>query len=676
MRGSMLRMSRGSRVFMARVDLMQLSSGTIQRLTSTVGRVAVQCLLAALTLALVACPKVEPGQNPPPSVAQPPTPPPATPPPATPPPATQPPATPLPALPPASSALTPGPIAFPDGFMKSVKDYGAKGDGTSDDTAAITAALGDGRDTDQDYSGKPKALYFPAGTYLVSNTVQWRGCCVTLQGQGSSSSVIRLKDSAAGFGSSTNPKPVIQTIAGNMAFNQNIWDLAVNTGSGNAGAIGIDYISSNIGSLRNIAIISADGAGARGLDMTRQWPGPLLVKNLLVRGFNVGIDVRHAEYGPTLENIYLENQREAGILNDGNTLAIHALSSKNSVPAIKNTASYGSVILLSATLEGGLGSVSAIENSGQLYARNVSSGGYGSAIKGVSGSSVSEYVSGAVKSLFASNPPAKSLGLPILETPTFSDASLSNWGKFTATYYGDTDGLQALLNSGKSTIYFPSNIYFSYAERAVVVPPSVKRIVGFGGAVNRGDGANGGGIRFIVQDDSSEPLIVEQFKYGIKVEQRGKRPIALKYGSYEYVSQAGAGDLFLEDVGMEPLTVRSGQRVWARQLNNEYGGLKMKNDGGQLWILGLKTERAGTVIETVGGGSTELLGTLIYPATGVPSSDVAFKSVDSKISLIYSVSAYIPGGDYAVQVQETRGGVTKQLLQSDVNGRMPLFVGF
>lgn len=634
---------------------MRTSSATIHRPALSVGRVAVRCVIAALSLALVACPKVETtaNQNPPP---QPPAPPPA--------------------LPPASSTLTAGPISFPDGFMKSVKDYGAKGDGVTDDTAAISSALADGRDTDQDYSGKPKALYFPAGTYLVSNTVEWRGCCVTLQGQGSGSSVIRLKDGAAGFGSSTNPKPVIQTIAGNMAFNQNIWDLAVNTGSGNAGAVGIDYISSNVGSLRNVSIISADGAGARGLDMTRQWPGPLLVKNLLVRGFNIGIDVRHAEYGPTLENIYLENQRTAGILNDGNTLAIHTLSSKNSVSAIKNIASYGSVILLNATLEGGSGTVSAIENSGQLYARNVSSSGYGSAIKGVSGSSVSEYVSGAVKSLFVSNPSAKSLGLPILETPTFSDASLSNWGKFTANSYGDTDGLQALFNSGKSTIYFPSNIYFSFAERAVTVPATVKRIVGFGGAINRGEGANGGGIRLIVQDDSPDPLIVEQFKYGIKVEQRGKRPVALKHGSYGYSSQAGAGDLFLEDVGMEPLTVRAGQRVWARQLNNEAGETKITNNGGTLWILGLKTERAATVIETLSGGSTELLGTLIYPASSVPSSDVAFKSVDSKISLIYSVSSYVPGGDYAVQVQETRGGVTKQLLQSDVNGRMPLFVGY
>jgi hypothetical protein len=574
------------------------------------------------------------------------------------------------------STLTPGPIAFPDSFMKSVKDYGAKGDGITDDTAAITTALKDGRDIVQDYYGRPKALYFPAGTYLVSDTLEWRGCCVTLQGQGSGSSVIRLKDGAAGFGAVDTPKPVIRTIPGNMAFDQNIWDLGVNTGSGNAGAVGIDYISSNIGSIRNVAIISADGAGARGLDMTRQWPGPLLVKNLLVRGFDTGIQVAHAEYGPTLENIFLEDQRKVGILNEGNTLAIRNLSSRNTVPAIKNVASYGSIILLNATLQGGSSAVSAIENAGYLYARSATSAGYASLIKDVPGLSVTEYVSGAVKSLFSSNPPAKSLGLPIQETPAGHDPDLNNWGRFTTKYYGDTDALQPLLDSGKSTIYFPWGVYFSYDERTVTVPPTVKRIVGFSGVINGGGGVNGGGIRFVIADNSSEPLVIEQFKYGVKVEQRGSRPVAIKHGGYQYKSQPGAGDLYLEDVGIGNFNVQPGQRVWARQFNNESDGVKIKNDGGSLWILGLKTERAGTVIETLNGGSTELLGTLIYPATTVPASDVAFRSTDSKISLIYSVSSYITDGDYAIQVEETRNGVTKQMLRSDVKGRMSLFVGY
>ncbi len=308
-----------------------------------------------------------------------------------------------------------------------------------------------------------------------------------------------------------------------------------------------------------------------------------------------------------------------------------------------------------------------------LYARAATSSGYASLIKDVPGTGVTEYVSGTVKSLFSSNPEAKSLNLPIKETPVLQDSDLNNWGKFDPQYYGDTDSLQALLDSGKSTIYFPSSAYFSFDQRTVIVPPTVKRIVGFRSLIN------GGGIKFVVADNSTEPLIIEEFKF-ITVEHKGSRPVVIKRGEYSYTSQPGAGDLYLEDIVTNSLLIQPGQHVWARQYNNETRGLKIKNDGGILWILGLKTELSGIVIETLNGGSTELLGTLIYPVEQLGPTDVAFRSVDSKISLIYSVSDYIQfqggRGDYPIQVEETRNGVTKQLLQVDVKGRMPLYVGY
>ncbi|MGH8002607.1 MAG: DUF4347 domain-containing protein, partial [Brasilonema sp.] len=92
------------------------------------------------------------------------------------------------------------PISFPEGFMKSIEDYGARPNDGIDDTAAIQTALDDGRrdangnSIHDDYFGRPKALYFKAGTYEVSNTLNWIGSSVTLQGQGSGATVIKLKD--------------------------------------------------------------------------------------------------------------------------------------------------------------------------------------------------------------------------------------------------------------------------------------------------------------------------------------------------------------------------------------------------------------------------------------------------------------------------------------------------
>ncbi|KAH7103600.1 glucan 1,3-beta-glucosidase [Auriculariales sp. MPI-PUGE-AT-0066] len=58
---------------------------------------------------------------------------------------------------------------------KNVKDYGAKGDGKTDDTAAINAALYDQGRCGQGCQGSaltPLLLYFPSGTYRISGPIQ------------------------------------------------------------------------------------------------------------------------------------------------------------------------------------------------------------------------------------------------------------------------------------------------------------------------------------------------------------------------------------------------------------------------------------------------------------------------------------------------------------------------
>lgn len=67
-----------------------------------------------------------------------------------------------------------GTVAFGDSSYKvfrNVQDYGATGDGTTDDTAAINSAITDGSRCGQGCDSStvtPAIVYFPPGTYLVS----------------------------------------------------------------------------------------------------------------------------------------------------------------------------------------------------------------------------------------------------------------------------------------------------------------------------------------------------------------------------------------------------------------------------------------------------------------------------------------------------------------------------
>ena len=580
---------------------------------------------------------------------------------------------------PVGAVLSKGTLPFPAGFMTSVKDYGAVGDGASDDTAAIQAALADGRsNASSEYNGAPKGLYFPPGIYLVRKTLAWNGCCVTLQGAGPNASVIRLAPSSDGYGSTTIAKAVISTPGGNSSFRQNIWDLGFSIGADNPGAVAIDYVSNNNGSIHDVSITSEDGQGITGIALTRHYPGPLMIKNVLIHGFQMGINTAAYEYGATIEGLTLENQTVAGINNVQQPISIRGLKSTNTVPALINNGGFA--ILLGARLLGGSSATQAIQSNSNLYLRSVSTTGYGATLQDTSTGvanyfkqTIGEYIVGSPMALNGTSEPA-SLNLPVDETPSFQDSNLGHWAAFVPDFYGDTHGLQAVLNGGGSTVYFPFGPYLSFNEAAVNVPDTVRRIVGFSSVVNGSTtGTNGGGIRFVVNSNSTQPLIIEQFGYGVKVEHHGTRPVVIKDGNFSYSSYPGAGNLFLEDVQTNQIAFQAGQSVWARQLNDEYTGTKITN-GGSLWVLGLKTENSGVVINTTSGGQTELLGNLIYPSRLMPTDATAFVSTGARISYIYAESVYCAGCGYSVQVMQTTNGTVQQINSSpDQRFVMPLF---
>ena len=576
---------------------------------------------------------------------------------------------------------------FPiDSGIINVWDYGAKGDGVTDDTQAIQTAI----KSDSRGYGNQRTIYFPNGTYLVSEPLEWRDSngnwlpYLNFQGQSRTNTIIKLKDDAPGYSDLNAPKAVIVTASqnsssdggGNQAFFNSIYNLTVDTGS-NPGVIGIDYITNNKGAIRDVTI---RGQGSIGLSLSRAWPGPCFIKNVRIEGFNYGIASRfHYQYGITFENITLNNQKVVGIINDNNVLSIHSLTSINSVPVIKNSEGAGLITLLDGNFIGGSSSVSAIENKGELYARNIKTKGYQSAINNketvVPGTSVSEFASNPVLNLFPSH--RKSLKLPIQNAPDFNEdvnqwVSVTDFGAKPNDSVDDAAAIQAAIDSGKSTIYFPTGAY--NISSTIHVHGNVRKIVGMDSFIDPMPSMPPPDPSLRYEPGTYSAVFVERLNVNGWREHASPQTLVLRdCGHGNYRGAKGAGSLFGENVMIGKWQFEPGQKVWLRQLNTEFTkATRVVNNGAKLWILGLKTEDPHTVIETKGGGQTEVLGGLIYPVISVPATDVAFVNNESQVSLIYVTAAdRSEDQDYTIHVQETKDGLTKTLIKSVIPNRGP-----
>jgi len=190
------------------------------------------------------------------------------------------------------------------GFLDVTKaPYQARGDGVSDDTAALQRALKDARDA-------RLVVWLPGGTYLVRDTLQcvqggigwradaesekvadpastpmrprdedqltaWDWPCVVQGASGPKRAVIRLAADAKGFDDPARPKPVIfiwarnwqprYELQANLSFNHMLIGLDVDI-RGHAGAVGVDMQGAQGTAVQDVRI-EAEGAfaGLRGL---------------------------------------------------------------------------------------------------------------------------------------------------------------------------------------------------------------------------------------------------------------------------------------------------------------------------------------------------------------------------------------------------------------------------
>jgi Pectate lyase superfamily protein len=578
-------------------------------------------------------------------------------------------------------------VRFPDdpSVIDLRREFGAKGDGKADDTAALQRAI----EASCGSGGTSRVLFIPDGTYRVTETLVVRTRSGPwIWGESRDGVVLRMADGIA----DTNVTAVIRTIpdpanAGSADwFMRNIRNLTVDSGN-NPTVDGIRWFGNNSSALQGVRIRGNGPVGVNSAFSGQN--GPNLVQDVVIDGFETGIRSSWI-WGQTLSRITLRNLRKEGIHVTANAVAIEDLVAENVPVVLRNdypndwTWWGGVVALVGGRFSGGDPARASITNSSVLFARDLARTGPGPLLASttpggsVTGSRLDEYVSHPVQRAFADSP-GGSLRLPVKREPEIPwETDTSRWvcaNDFGAGFHDavdDTAALQKAIDTaaarGATTVYLRGaggpdpSWYLLHGE--VRVHGSVRHLLGLGFGRILGNGQG----RFVIGDDSAPVVKLQNFQaFGgtpAIAENRSTTNTLVLEGCDLKILGTGKGDLFATDCPSRVELRSPGQGLWARQLNPEGTddlGL-VRNHGGNLWVLGMKHEGKGVRVRTDGGGRTELFGVFNY-GPGLEKTDErpAFVVEDARFSLQGIRELNFGGSDYPVKVREIRHGRTNEI---------------
>ncbi len=549
--------------------------------------------------------------------------------------------------------------------------FNADPTGQEDSTAAIQKAIDRAIqqqvEPETGLTRTQQVLYFPEGSYLVSDTLTLRAdkgddpraSQISFTGDGPGKSTIRLSDNSPNF--QTGRVPVLVFLEGsrsNIAHQNEVMDLTIDVGTGNPGAVALEYVANNVGTIRRVVLKSSDpeGAGDTGLWLRPQLGGQALIHHLEVHGFKIGIDINHQVSAYTLEDILLENQSEAGLRNDRKAVAIHRLRSINHVPAIINNHAEGLVTVLSSELSGGDVQTPAIDNrAGSLVLQGVKIEGYGMAVD-----NRGEIVTTLPEGLWSSDAPV-GLGtmptefLPVRDTPEVPAAGDADTFRVDTDYINsyieannganEAGAIQAAIDSGKTDIVFERRRY--ELGDSLIIRGNVRRFdLNYGALSPTGGKMQRQGNPVLIIEDTVHPeLLIERCAYNFSggahfyhIQNDRHKTLIIRdsmfaAGSHIY-RNSGTGELFLENVFSihrsnesedQPGWIFANQNVWARQYNPERDTQNMQViktphtvvDGGRLWVMGYKLgEYDGPYLQVTNGGVAELWGGFVNTIGG------------------------------------------------------------
>lgn len=543
-----------------------------------------------------------------------------------------------------------------------------------------------------------RIMYFPKGTYLVSDTIAYNtkksrkyhsdkfwfelNRNIHFEGEDREETIIKLKDDAKGFEYGNcrpvidflpRPEAMVEHIANN-AMQNSIKDITIDCGKGNYGAVGLKFYASNTGCIRNVTIKSSDLEGFAGISLLNGSSG--IAKNVKIEGFTYGV----LGIGLSMmlfEDIYLENQQWYGMFFKNFSAVLYNIKSKNNVHTVKvenASFSYGAFLNVEGPVDVG---------DNLIYMRD----------------DVEKIVHPITKLADKDNEKI-SLNLHIEKTPDFTYPNVSEWvcvDEFGAIGDGVTDSTNAIqkaMNSGAEVIYFNEGRYVISNE--ITIPSTVKMInfcycnmIADGRLkTERGTGA------FVINEDSDNVLFMENaytweyfcgmFKF---IRHSAKRNIVMRdihlqaasvyfntvSGSKVYIENVAntTGDFsewyFYEREGEKPILASNipfefnGQKVFVRYIDPERADIEMVNNGGECVIMAAHTEGPGTVLETTNGGSSEIIVFSASAGTNNPEKPVILNE-NSDVSIVCGLIL----AEYPVIVKEMSGEKKNVILKDEL----------
>ena len=546
------------------------------------------------------------------------------------------------------------------------------------------------------------------GANYLSNTI--------LQGESKRGTILR----SGQFMRDADGEPVSGAILGwepgvEQFFRTSVRDMTIVVRQGNPELDGLAFHGSNQSRIDNVILRAAPGSGDVGLDMVfSAGIGPLLVSNTAVYGFKIGI---HTGWQNTMRNFYnirLGRQEELGWLNEAAAnIVASRIGSNNDVPAFYNVPQRlpgdgnGRVVLTDSTFktrEGAEPGTPAITTNGIMYARNVRTPGYDTAIvnvnqegfrgfsgqDGIDGDYIDEWWSagayagqGGGFTRLWDDAPDTSLRLWMPRQPKIPMDTLDTWdgphrhpiGLPDGTVSGlpddgvdDTPSLQAAIDSGAGTVYLPNGNWD--IAGTVELRGNVARLIGTEASVSTE--IAGAQPRIVIGPDGPKNVVIERLS---SFEFLGARPVFEHASDRTVIFESVTGldyrptvdrpgFLYLNDTVGRSILFRN-QRVFANQLNIEVDntepeGLldaKIVNDNSRVRVLGFKTEDPGVHVRTINGGYTEILGQ--HHLNDFGSSTPQYITEDAGLSVVVNIKPYAEAGTTYGTVEETRNGETR-----------------